>query len=47
MNSLPLLIGNYKRNYLSGYLSGLKDLERKGKVKIIDIKRNGIVSLFI
>ncbi len=36
-----------KRNYLSGFLSGLKDLEKKGKIKIIDSKKNSIGSLFI
>ena len=36
-----------KRNYLSGFLSGLKDLEKKNKIKIIDAKRNNIGSLFI
>lgn len=36
-----------KRKYLSGYLTYLKDLESKGKVKIIKAKRSYIGSFFI
>lgn len=36
-----------KRNYLSGYLTHLKKLEKEGKVKILSAKRSGIGSLFI
>jgi len=36
-----------KRKYLCGYLSYLKDLELKGKVKIIKAKRTHIGSFFI
>ncbi len=36
-----------KRNYLSGYLTYLKDLESKGKVKIIKAQRNYVGSFFI
>lgn len=36
-----------KRRYLSGYLTHLKDLESKGKLKIVKIRRNYIGSFFI
>lgn len=36
-----------KRNYLSGYLTYLKDLESKGKAKIIKAQRNYVGSFFI
>lgn len=36
-----------KRKYLSGFLTHLKTLEDRGKVKIIEASRNGIGSLFI
>ena len=36
-----------KRNYLSGFLNGLKDLEKIGKVKIHQEQRTHIGSLFI
>ena len=36
-----------KRNYLNGYLDYLKELEKKGKIKIIEAKRTYIGSLFI
>lgn len=36
-----------KRKYLSGYLTYLKDLESKGKVKIIKAQRNYVGSFFI
>lgn len=36
-----------KRKYLSGYLVYLKELEREGKIKIIEARRSGIGSLFI
>ncbi|MFA6129486.1 MAG: hypothetical protein WC731_00685 [Candidatus Omnitrophota bacterium] len=36
-----------KRNYLCGYLSYLRDLESKGKLKIIKAKRSHIGSFFI
>ncbi len=36
-----------KRNYLNGFLSGLKRLEGDGRVEIMDVKRTHIGSLFI
>lgn len=36
-----------KRNYLNGYLSFLRDLEAKDKLRIIDTRRTYIGSLFI
>ena len=36
-----------KRNYLSGFLSGLKKLEKQNKIKILKADRNNIGSLFI
>ena len=36
-----------KRNYLDGFLSGLRELESQGKLTIHDIKRTHIGSLFI
>lgn len=36
-----------KRKYLSGYLTYLKELERQGKIKILEARRSGIGSLFI
>jgi hypothetical protein len=36
-----------KRNYLDGFLDGLRKLETEGKVNIIDTKRSHIGSLFI
>lgn len=36
-----------KRRYLSGYLDYLRELEKKGKVQIIEARRSGIGSLFI
>ncbi len=36
-----------KRKYLSGYLDYLRELEKQGKIKIIEAKRSGIGSLFV
>jgi hypothetical protein len=36
-----------KRKYLSGYLDYLKELEKQGRIKIIEAKRSGIGSKFI
>jgi hypothetical protein len=36
-----------KRNYLNGFLTGLRELESQGKVEIIEAKRSNIGSLFI
>ena len=36
-----------KRNYLDGFLSGLRELEAQEKLTIHDIKRTHIGSLFI
>jgi len=36
-----------KRKYLSGYLDYLRELEKQGRVKIIEARRSGIGSLFI
>ncbi len=36
-----------KRKYLSGYLDYLKELEKKGKIKILEARRSGIGSLYI
>ena len=36
-----------KRNYLNGFLDGLRKLETEGKVNILDTKRSHIGSLFI
>lgn len=36
-----------KRKYLSGYLTYLEELEKKGKIKIIEARRSGIGSFLI
>jgi len=36
-----------KRKYLSGYLTYLEELEKKGKIKIIEARRSGIGSLLV
>lgn len=36
-----------KRKYLSGYLDYLRELEKEGKIKILEARRSGIGSLFI
>lgn len=36
-----------KRHYLSGYLTYLEELEKKGKIKILRAKRSGIGSMMI
>lgn len=36
-----------KRKYLKGYLTYLEELEKKGKIKILEAKRNGIGSYLI
>ncbi len=36
-----------KRNYLKGYLTYLEELEKKGKIKIIEARRSGIGSFLI
>lgn len=36
-----------KRKYLSGYLKHLEELEKKGKIEIIEARRSGIGSMFI
>lgn len=36
-----------KRRYLSGYLDYLRELEKKGKIKIIEARRSGVGSLFV
>ena len=48
-NELDKLCIDYckKRNYLSGFLTKLKDLQREGKLEILEEKRNSIGSLFI
>ncbi len=37
----------YKRNYLRGYVDYLEELEKKGKLKILEARRSGIGSLLI
>lgn len=37
----------HKRKYLRGYADYIEELERKGKVKILEKRRSGIGSLFI
>ncbi len=37
----------YKRKYLRGYRDYIEELEKKGKVKILESRRSGIGSLFI
>ncbi len=37
----------HKRNYLRGYVDYLEELEKKGKLKIIEKRRSGIGSLLI
>lgn len=37
----------YKRKYLRGYLTYLEELEKKGKVKILESRRSGIGSFLI
>lgn len=37
----------FKRKYLRGYLTYLEELEKKGKIKILEARRSGIGSLFI
>lgn len=36
-----------KRKYLSGYLDYLRELEKKGKIEILEARRSGIGSFFI
>lgn len=36
-----------KRRYLSGYLTYLRELEKEGKIKILEARRSGIGSLFV
>ena len=36
-----------KRKYLSGYLTHLKELEKQGKIKILEARRSGIGSQYI
>lgn len=36
-----------KRKYLSGYPTYMKELEKKGKIKILESRRSGIGSLYI
>ena len=36
-----------KRKYLSGYLDYLRELEKQGKVKILEARRSGIGSMFL
>lgn len=36
-----------KRRYLTGYLDYLRDLEKKGKIKILEARRSGIGSFLI
>jgi len=36
-----------KRNYLSGFLTGLRELEKQKKIRIFDARRTNIGSLFI
>lgn len=46
---LQLLSKQYfeRRNYLKGYLSGLEDLEKSGRIQILEKRRSKIGSLFI
>lgn len=37
----------HKRQYLRGYLTYLEELEKQGKIKILEARRSGIGSLFI
>jgi len=36
-----------KRKYLSGYLTYLQELEKQGRIKILEARRSGIGSMFI
>lgn len=36
-----------KRKYLNGYLTYLRDLEKKGKVRIVEVKRTYVGSMYI